>query len=149
MIRRKTCKVNVSALLVTGIFGFLALSGSARAQGWQDDSWNRDHDAPHHAKIKSFSVEQTEETLAYPSYLVDIPDEHTTLLPQWPWANPWPEHGPVNYLLFASSAVTGSIGWSGCIGNLGSEKFHFWRRPGLCRAGNEASSRFQKLRPRL
>jgi hypothetical protein len=96
--------------IALGVLSNGQLDAQDKGDAGHENSRSDDHDAPHHAKIKSFSVEQVDETLTYPSYLVDIPDEHTTLLPQWSWANPWPEHGPVNYLLFASSAVTGASG---------------------------------------
>src|ERR1700690_2268783 len=110
--RRKMNRKWLVGVLVIGLGGLF--NGQLVAQDKDDTrheySSNDSDDFPHRPKIKSFSVEQTDETLTYPSYLVDIPDEHTTLLPQWPWANPWPEHGPLNYLLFASSAVTGESG---------------------------------------
>ncbi len=66
--------------------------------------------AGHHLKIKSFAVDATDETLAYPSYLVDIPDEHTTLIP--PSASPTlsREAGANTYLVFASSKIKGGMG---------------------------------------
>src|SRR5579862_3820860 len=60
----------------------------------------------HRMKIKSFSVEISDDTLTYPTYLVDIPDEHTTVIPTWAW--PYP--GADTYLVFASSSITGGSG---------------------------------------
>jgi hypothetical protein len=109
MRTRRIRKICTHVCLLVGALVFLTLPGSVLAQGnqWRD---NKDDDFPHHPKIKSFSVEETDESLIYPDYLVDIPDEHTTLLPQRSWSNPWQEHGPDSYLLFGSSAVTGASG---------------------------------------
>ncbi len=78
----------------------LCIAGQLRAQDWP----------AHHPKIKSFSVEQKDETLMYPSYLVDIPDEHTSVIPPWAW--PFTPEKPAadTYLIFASSKVQGGNG---------------------------------------
>jgi hypothetical protein len=95
--------------LLVSALAFLTLAGTVAAQEnqWRD---NKDDAFPHHQKIKSFSVEETDQALTYPDYLVDIPDEHTTLLPQWSWSNLWQGLGPDSYLLFGSSAITGASG---------------------------------------
>ena len=78
----------------------LCFAGQLRAQDWSS----------HHPKIKSFSVAQKDETLMYPSYLVDIPDEHTTIIPPWAWPFTPEKPGADTYLIFASSKVQGGNG---------------------------------------
>jgi hypothetical protein len=55
-------------------------------------------------QIASISV-GTDQTLSYPSSLVNIPDEHTTFLPPGILSG-----APSDYLVFASSKTTGSTG---------------------------------------
>ena len=97
------------------MIGALAFALSAlvpcqvHAQRWDHDG-NGDKDS-HHLNIKSFAVETPDNTLTYPtSYLVNLPDEHTTLMPIW--SRPYPFQGPAveSYLLFGSSSVKGGSG---------------------------------------
>src|ERR1700690_3260684 len=96
------------------MIGALAFALSAlvpcqvHAQRWDHDG-DGDKDS-HHLKIKSFAAETPDNTLTYPSYLVNLPDEHTTLMPIWSW--PYPFQGPAveSYLLFGSSSIKGGSG---------------------------------------
>jgi len=61
----------------------------------------------HPLNIKTFSVDTSDITLAYPNTVdLDLPDEHTTVLPVLPWWFPlrWPP--AQGYLMFGASRVT-------------------------------------------
>jgi hypothetical protein len=66
----------------------------------------------YHPTITSFSVTKTDDTLNYPSTLVDIPDEHTTFIPLSGPHDFSPAPGSFfdTYLVFASSAIKGGTG---------------------------------------
>jgi len=89
-------------VLVVTLFGPAVLAQS----GHEGNSGEHKH----HFQIKSFSVESAADTLTYPSYLVDIPDEHTTLMPVWSWPYSFRERGADKYLVFASSSIKGESG---------------------------------------
>jgi hypothetical protein len=90
--------------LVLSVF----LSSQIRAQKTDHDG-DSDKDS-HHLTIKSFAVEIPDNTLTYPGYLVDIPDEHTTLMPVWAWPYPFQQPPVESYLVFASSSIKGGSG---------------------------------------
>src|SRR5579864_671613 len=94
-------KIVVGALLIIAF----PIASSAQGRAASVNSWNDDQSEGHHAKIASFSVEVPDETLTYPSYLVNLPDEHTTLLPLFDWLRPWQENDHT-YLLFGSSKIS-------------------------------------------
>ena len=104
-IRSWTCFVLVCVLGLIAAISAAAQSPQAAglAQG-SATSFGR------HLKIKSFSVATTDNVLSYPSYFtgLDLPDEHSSLLPLWPWAGGAPDRGRTPYLLFTSSKVTAS-----------------------------------------
>jgi len=83
------------------------------------------HDAERHLRITSFTVDDFDTALTYPSYLLDIPDEHVTFLPFW--ARPFPLRGPDadSYLLFASSKVSPN-GTGGAVVLQTSDLIHFF-----------------------
>jgi hypothetical protein len=112
MTRRQVRKLCKGALFMTAL-ALLALPGPARAQGEAQDASS----SSGHPRIKSFAVEMTDETLTYPSYLVDIPDEHTTFLPVSAWL-------PDTYLVFASSKVQGGTGGAVVLETTDLKHFH-------------------------
>ncbi len=82
--------------------GTLALLGLTATCGAQNASSYRG--PTHHPTITSFSVETPDETLTYPDYLIDLPDEHMTFIPFFDWLRPWEEQQPT-YLVFDSSRI--------------------------------------------
>jgi hypothetical protein len=83
------------------------------------------HDAERHLRITSFAVDDFDTALTYPSYLLDIPDEHVTFLPFW--TRPFPLRGPDadSYLLFASSKVSPN-GTGGAVVLQTTDLIHFF-----------------------
>ena len=100
---------SASALVIFCALTFLALPISLTAQGQpQNESPRASYqNGVHHPTITSFSVETPDETPAYPSYLLDIPDEHMTFIPFFDWLRPWDKH-QTSYLVFDSSRVVKS-----------------------------------------
>jgi hypothetical protein len=97
--------LNISRRITCGLIGvtamvLFALTGTCRAQGTSSY-----HSPVRRPTITSFSVETPDETLTYPDYLINIPDEHTTLLPLFDWLRPWQENDHT-YLLFGSSKIS-------------------------------------------
>jgi hypothetical protein len=103
----RTGVAKILGILLFGMIVITALPDTARGQGesHNDGSVAADHANDHRARIVSFSVELPDDTLTYPSYLVNIPDEHTTLLPLFNWLHPWQESNH-SYLLFGSSKTS-------------------------------------------
>jgi len=92
------CLIAILAVVLSSLLGgrslVLAQNGDA------------DGNAADHPKIASFSVEP-DVTLAYPNTVdLDLPDEHTTLLPILPWWRPWQWPFEQAYLMFSASRVT-------------------------------------------
>jgi hypothetical protein len=95
------------------------LSGRIRAQKTDHDG-DSDKDS-HHLTIKSFSVEIPDITLTYPTTVdLDLPDEHTTLFPLWPWSGPLEQ----TYLMFGSSKVS-ETGIGGAVALKTTDLAHF------------------------
>lgn len=89
----------------------ILLGGLFASQLWAQDNDGDQGRSAHHAKIISFEV-GTDETLSYPVNLVNLPDEHTTIMPL-KFSNPDPEAPSADedtYLVFASSKVFGGNG---------------------------------------
>ncbi len=98
------------------VLAFLTVSlatlstGSLFAQDFDRGAMGQDYGpAAHHLKIKSFSVTTPDDTLNYPSNLVNLPDEHTTLLPPWAWPDPAQKPGADTYLVFGASRVASGV----------------------------------------
>jgi hypothetical protein len=118
----------MGGFLIVGALALLTLRNPVQAQGEKQDENFRseDHNVAHHPKITSFAVETTDETLTYPSYLVDLPDEHTTIIPPPAWPYLWETTGADTYLVFASSNVYGGTAMSGAVVLETTDLMHFY-----------------------
>src|ERR1700722_14978190 len=94
-------------------------TGEAQTTG--QDSFNHSD----HPRIKSFSVETPDITLAYPNTVdLDLPDEHTTLQLIRPWWHPSEERDEETYLMFGSSKVS-ATGTGGAVALETTDLTHF------------------------
>lgn len=104
MNHRRIGAVWVCGIIMFAAIAILAFPNSSRAQG-RNQAPDADRGASRYPKIKSFTVEVPDDTLTYPSYLINIPDEHTTLILIFDWMRPWQENDQT-YLLFGSSKIS-------------------------------------------
>ena len=143
----------MGGFLIVGALALLTLRNPAQAQGeaQHENAQSDDYDGAHHPKIKSFALETTDETLTYPSYLVDLPDEHTTIIPPPAWPYLWETTGADTYLVFASSNVYGGTATSGAVVLETTDLKHFYPATdqGIQPPGDGFSARYAGLRSRL
>jgi hypothetical protein len=114
MTRKQTRLVLVSGFLMLGALALVTIhfpeSALARPVG-ANSRISRQY-GPHHPKIKSFSVTKPDDTLTYPSTLVNIPDEHTTFIPLFSPHEFDEDRDSFSdtYLVFAASKIKGGNG---------------------------------------
>jgi hypothetical protein len=93
------------AMVSLALAGLSVLSGNgtlACAQGV-------DPAAENHPAIASFSTDTSDAVTTYPTTVyLDLPDEHTTVIPIYPWRISWPGRPPrtPEYLVFGASRVS-------------------------------------------
>jgi hypothetical protein len=108
------------SIACAAIFLFVMVSTAEAQTAWQDSFRHLDH-----PRIKSFSVEMTDITLAYPNTVdLDLPDEHTTLFLVLPWWHRWEDRHEETYLLFGSSKVS-ATGTGGAVALETADLTHF------------------------
>src|SRR5579863_721404 len=114
MTSRQACSALVTCFLTLSALALIALRLPERALARPKSSNSRagGHSGPNYPMIKSISVSTPDDTLSYPSTLVDIPDEHTTFIPLSALHDFQPVPGPFwkKYLVFASSKIRGGNG---------------------------------------
>jgi len=114
MISRQTRAALVTGFLTVGALALIAIRLPERALARHKAANSRagGHYGPNYPIIKSISVTTPDDTLSYPSTLVDIPDEHTTFIPLSDLHDFQSGPGPFwnKYLVFASSKIKGGNG---------------------------------------